>query len=416
MSHTRWICLAILALLAAPVRGEVPIDRPGVVEVLPSGDRSHWAWVGDPLLERMALVDLDRDQLLGVVDGGWGIPLLVVSPDGSELYVPETHYSRGSRGTRTDVVTFYDATTLEPTGEVVIPDKRAINVLPSGNAALSDDGRFLAVFNMNPATSVTIVDTKARRLVGEIATPGCSLVYAGGSDRFLMLCSDGSLQILRLAEDGTLAERSRSKRFFDPQRDPVTEKAVRVGDRWIFVSFEGMAHEVALAADGVEIRDPWPLLGDRDSGWRVGGVQHLAAHAPTQRLYSLVHQGGIDTHKDPGFEVWIYDLAKRERVDRFELANPGLTYLGVSMEFGREWIWPFNRLYDAVLAASNLGIDAISVTGDESPLLVTTSMFSGSLAVYDALSGELVGRVTTGNATNSSLYTPTTSTSGAGRR
>lgn len=406
--HLQHLWFVLAAVLAFPARADVPTDPIGVVEDLPAGDRSHWAWVGDPLLERMALVDLDADRLLGVVDGGWGLPLVVASPDGSELYVPETHYSRGSRGDRTDVVTFYDTATLAPSGEVEIPAKRAINVLPSANAALSDDGRFLAVFNMNPATSVTIVDTAERRLVGEIATAGCSLVYAGGNRRFLMLCSDGSLQILSLNDDGTLSNRKRSARFFDPQQDPVTEKAVRLGDRWLFVSFEGFVHEVRLSADGIEIRDAWPLFDDRDrSGdWRVGGVQHLAAHTPSGRLYSLVHQGGVDTHKDPGTEVWVYDVEKRERIQRIELLNPGLTYLGASMEFGREWIWPFNRLYDATLAAVNLGVDAISVTPGDDPLLVTTSMFTGALGLYDALSGEFVGRVVTGNATNSSLYTP----------
>ena len=40
-------------------------------------------------------------------------------------------------------------------------------------------------------------------------------------------------------------------------------------------------------------------------------MQHLAVHQKSGRLYSLMHQGGPDTHKEPGTELWIYDLARR---------------------------------------------------------------------------------------------------------
>ena len=85
-----------------------------------------------------------------------------------EFYLAETFYSRGSRGDRTDVVTIYDLATLAPVGEVGIPPKRAINTLATANVALSDDDRFLAVFNMTPATSLSIVDVQQRAFVAEM--------------------------------------------------------------------------------------------------------------------------------------------------------------------------------------------------------------------------------------------------------
>jgi methylamine dehydrogenase heavy chain len=403
------VALIALSTVGRTAGAEVPVETEylGRVAELPAPE-PHWVWSSDAVLERTALVDLESGDLLGVVDGGWGVTAPVFSADGRELYVPETHYSRGSRGDRTDVVTFYETRSLRPSGEVVIPPKRAINTLATANAALEDEGRFLAVFNMNPATSISIVDVRERRLVGEIPTPGCSLVYGAGPRRFLMLCMDGAALGVRLDQKGAPAELRRSEPFFDPQVDPVTEKAVRLGNTWLFVSFEGRLHAVDVSGPELRFEEPWPLLSeaDRQAGWRVGGSQHLAVHQPTGRLYSLVHEGGVDTHKDPGTELWVYDLANRRRVQRIALRNPGLTYLGVPLEFGQDWLWPFNHLYDWLLALANLGIDCVAVTGDDEPVLVTGSTFSGSLGLYDALSGDFLRRVAVGNMTTLGLRAP----------
>jgi hypothetical protein len=121
-----------------------------------------------------------------------------------------------------------------------------------------------------------------------------------------------------------------------------------------------------------------------------------------------MHQGGPDTHKQDGTEIWVYDLARRERVQRIPLHSPGFTYLGVSMEFGRDWIWPFNALYGFLVdqTLSEVGIGEIAVTQDEQPRLVTAAPFTGSLVIYDALSGEFIERMATGNMTNLILQAP----------
>jgi methylamine dehydrogenase heavy chain len=329
---------------------------------------------------------------------------------GREIYVPETHYSRGSRGDRTDVVTIYGARSLTPVAEVEIPAKRAMNALPAGNAALSDDDRFAAIFNMNPATSLSIVDVEQRRFAGEITTPGCSLVYAAGARRFAMLCSNGAMLVVTLDDEGRLVSRVRSEPFFDPQADPVTEKAVRYGDHWVFVSFEGYVHDVDLSGPEPHFAEPWALFddGDRRESWRIGGRTHLALHRASGRLYSLVHQGGVDTHKDGATELWEYDLASHERVRRIRLHSPGFTYLGVSMEFGQDWVWPFNRLYGALVDVSlaYVGVDTVAVSQDEHPVIVTGANFSGALATYDGLTGEFIDRIETGNMTTLSLALP----------
>jgi methylamine dehydrogenase heavy chain len=396
----------VLVLVAPPGAADLAPEPLGEVETLPAPG-PHWVWASDAVTERIGLVDLESGELRGVVDGGWGLTVGLFAADGS-LFVPETHYSRGSRGRRTDVVTFYDRTRLTPEDEVLIPAKRAFNALPVGNAALSDDDRFAAVFNMTPATSISIVDLERRRFAGEVETPGCSLVYGAGARRFLMLCAAGRALLIELDDQGNAIRKIRSDAFFDPDSDPVTEKAVRRGDTWYFASFEGLVHEVDVSGPVPAFREPWSLVSDaeRDEDWRIGGRQLLAVHRTTGRLYALMHQGPPDSHKEGGSEAWVYDLETRERVQRIALRNPGLTYLGVPMEFGQDWIWPFNRLYDWVLSAVPLGTSCIAVTQDDAPLLVTGSEFSGSLALYDARSGEFLRRTATGNMTTLALSAP----------
>jgi hypothetical protein len=128
-----------------------------------------------------------------------------------------------------------------------------------------------------------------------------------------------------------------------------------------------------------------------------------------------MHRGGEDTHKEPGSEVWVYDLATHERIDRITLRHPGLSFLSETVEFGRSWIWPFNRFWDLLLdnAVPNPGSNLVQVTQDSAPLLVTGSQIGGSIAVYDGLSGEFLRRVSSGNLTTHGLQAPFTGEAGA---
>ncbi len=408
--HRSAVAVALLTavLFAAVTRAEVAPEPMGVIEQLPQPPNPHWVWVADPVLQRSALLDADSGRFLGMVNGGYGLLMPVFARTRPELYMPATYYSRGTHGQRTDVVEFYDTTTLALNGEVEIPPKRATNAFVLGHAALSDDDRFLALFNWTTGTSLTIVDVVARRFAAEIGTPGCSLVYAAGPRRFVSICADGSLFSLTLDDEGREQARALSPPQFDPKVDPLTEKAVRVGDTWLFVSFEGLVHPLDVRADTLTFGEPWPLFDEaaRDESWRVGGNQHLAAHRDTNRLFVLVHRGGPDTHKDPGEEVWVYDLAGRQRVARIALRNPGLTIYGFPLD-GEGLPWPMAGLSTWLLdtLAPPL-VSYIVVTQDAAPLLVTASQFSGSLGIYDAMSGEFLRRVGPTGWTSDVLQAP----------
>jgi methylamine dehydrogenase heavy chain len=425
-NHVRKItCLVLISLLGFPVTAlaEVPSEAEflGSVADLPVPFSPYWIWASDAMLGKMALLDLLSGEKLGEVDGGLYISTGLFPANDREFYVPETHYSLGTRGERHDIVTFYDTRTLAVTGEVFLPTQRAQNSLPVGNSAISDDGRFVAVYNFTPAQSLGIVDTLARSFVGDIPTPGCALVYAAGPRRFFSLCANGSLLLITLDDDGAAVGVERSEPFFDPVADPITEKGIRVGNTWYFVSFEGYMY--AFDASGIRPRfsEPWSLLsdGERAGGWRVGGRQFLAIDAQSGRAFVLLHRGGVDTHKTGGTHMGVYNLNEQSEIERVALESPGFTFSGQPVEFGTDWMWPFNRLYGFIARQAmeyevHARPDALLVTGGERPLLVVAGEFTGSLAVYDAQTLEFMHRVSTSNWTTLAIQDPRWGDSGGG--
>jgi methylamine dehydrogenase heavy chain len=401
--------LAALALFPATAGADLPLETTGQVEKLPLPPHPHWVWVADLILQRSALIDLDEGRFLGMLNGGYGTIMPLFPTGRPEIYLPATYYSRATRGERTDTVDIYDLATLAPVAEVVIPPKRATNAVALGHAVLSDDDRFLAIFNWTTGTSLTVVDVEQRAFATEIATPGCSLIYAAGPRRFFSICADGSLFVITLDDAGHETSRARTQAFFDPKTDPVTEKAVRYGNQWLFVSFAGKVYSVDVSGAEIRFGEPWALTGESEQrdGWRIGGMQHLAAHQRSGRLYALMHQGGPDTHKEPGEEVWIYDIASHKRLARVKLRNPGVTIYGFPVEVGSDWVWPFNRLSAWALDTfAPAAVGFIQVTPDESPLLVTASQFFGSIGVYDGVTGNFIRRVQPTGFTSDVLLAP----------
>jgi methylamine dehydrogenase heavy chain len=348
-------------LCGIPSAAQIQPER-WTVESLPEKPGPHWVWVDDmnfngPIDGRTYLVDTGTGDFLGMLGTGYLFGSLILPSDYSEIYAVETYFSRGARGTRTDVLTIYDPQTLTPTGEIEIPPKKASGMPMLAYGGITDDDRFALVYNFTPAQSVSVIDVKNRKLAGEIDTAGCALVYPSGARRFQMLCGNGGMLTVTLDDEGKLESKERSDPFFDPNLDPVTEKAVRWGDRWLFVSADGYVHPVDVSGKTPRFEKKWSLVGEaeRKESWKIGGSQHLAVHQASDTLYSLMHQGGPDTHKDGGNHIWVYDLKKRKRTRVIETAN-----------------------YTS----------SLQVTQDENPLLITAFIVSRALDVYDARSGE----------------------------
>lgn len=355
------LCPALVLALSLPAAAELSVDELGVKTL--GEPAPHWFWAHDVAFFNMAdgrtyLYDADSGDMLGMLSTGIFYAKFETPRNYGMIYSPETYYSRHTRGERTDVVSFYDTKTLDVVDEVVIPPKRHSGLVNIGFSALTDNDRFLVVYNFTPAQSVTVVDVEAREFVQEIATPGCAMTYASGDRSFMMMCGNGSLMTITLDDTGREASRSRSEPFFDPAGDPVMEKPVRLGDTWYFVSYAGAIHEVDVSSDEPTFPETWSLTQrNNEESWRPGGFQLLAVHAGRKELAALMHEGGMDTHKDPGTDIWVYDLDERERVRRIGL--------------------------DGRLAMS------INVTPDDEPLLLA-SHGEPVIDVYDFASGELL--------------------------
>ena len=359
--------LALAACVCGPrASAQLPGEPEGITEQL-ARPSPHWVWVNDMAFfafpdGKAFLVDGDRGKMLGMLSTGYSFTGVIVPKAGGVIYSPEIYFSRGSRGTRTDVVTVYDATHLAPAGEIEIPPKRASLMPMPGAQAITDDDRFLLIYNFTPAQSITVVDTHSRKFVGEVETAGCALAYPTGPRSFFSICGDGALLHTILTEEGTLARRDRTPVLFDVLKDPLSEKGVRRGDTWLFVSFEGVLQPLQATAAGVQAQPTWPLFTREELAqhWRSGGLQHLAVHERSNRLFAIVHQGGAETHKDLGDQVWVYDLASHRKVQSIAMRNK---------------------------------VGSIQVSRDSQPLLFACSLESNHLDIYDASSGKYLRSV-----------------------
>lgn len=255
--------------------------------------------------------------------GGFNTPAVVANHSRQEFYAPESYYSRGTHGDRTDVVTIYDFENLSPIAEVEIPKKMAILSF-RGHLGLTGNGRFLGVFNMTPAQSVSIVDVEKREFVGEISTPGCAIIMPVDDNDFMMLCGDGTVQLIELDRNGNESNRVRSESFFVVEEDAVYDHPTETEDGWLLISHAGKAFDLTRNGTALEISD-WSILTDDDSEekWLPGGHQLKTVNKQYGLLYILMHQGGEFTHHQPGSEIWVVDIKQRRRIARIELDVPG---------------------------------------------------------------------------------------------
>ncbi len=353
-------------------------DVVGRVETLAATPGPHWIWVLDANLGSMPdgrayLFDGDTGASFGTLNTGYSFITFALPRAYDAIYSPETYYSRHARGTRTDIVSVYDPRTLSTRVEIPLPAKRASTIPRLHNAALTDDDHFLAVFNLTPATSLSIVDTRAGTFVAEIPIPGCSLAFAAGPRALFSLCFNGGALVTYLKEDGTLDRQARVDGIFDAEGDFIADTGARLGDSWLFPSVEGNVYALVMEAGGLKARGSWSLLteDERADHWRISGFQGSAVHGATGRLFVLLHRGAVDTYKDPGTEVWIYDVARRARVGRIALEHPAMA-IAVSQDEDAVFaaLDMMGRQLDLYRAADGTYLRTIAETGMTPTLLM----------------------------------------------
>ena len=304
-------------LLAGVVHGEVTPEQPGSTTLGPPS--SSWFIIKN-VMGSGSVFDAADGEMLGTLSLTPWTPTVVTHPERREVYAAEVFYARQHDGERTDVLRIYAHETLAPVAEVPLPPKVAS--LHQHYMALLEGDRYVVVFNMTPAQSVSVVDVVERRFVGEISTPGCASTLAAGDRGFLMVCGNGTLQWIGLDADGEETARVRSEVFFDVDEDPLFGKPVPSGDGWQFMTFAGQAMTASVEGGDIVVDEAWSLMGEDDEGWWPGGTQPFTVHDGTGLLVVLTHQGEKDTPDEAGTEAWVFHRAGQRRVGKIEFEEP----------------------------------------------------------------------------------------------
>ena len=336
------------------------------VKNLPQSYPEEWTFLdylgtGSAIDSKVELLDPSAkapDNIRGQI-GAAQMASFLQSAARPELYVAETFFARGTRGARTDVVTVYDSKTLAPTGEIVLPGaKRGLFVIQPNAFQFADHEKLGLVFNFTPASSVTIVDLVRKIVLGEVAIPGCSLIYPTGPRGFSTLCGSGTMVSVQLDAAGKVASQTETKPFNNLDEDPLFSVPAVFGGVSYFVSFKGQVQPIDLSGAEPKLLAAWSLLTppEAQANWRPSGYQQ-ATCGPDGRLYVIMQANGHDgSHKEGGDQVWVFDTSTHAKVATIKLKNP---------------------------------TQAIALTGGAHPLLLGTTLAS-TMDTYDRSTGELV--------------------------
>ncbi|MBV8684962.1 MAG: hypothetical protein JO111_18975 [Caulobacteraceae bacterium] len=320
-------CLGGAAQAQAPATSAMP-EVSDVATLPPAGP--HRLWLEDDFSGATQVIDGDTGALKATIPGA-SLSSFAAGPDQKMVYVAESIWSLGNRGQRQDMVSVYDGLTLKLQGEISIPSRAY--VASSGQLfALNHAGTRGYVYSMQPASGVVVIDLAARKVLRTVDTPGCALAFPWGADGVSSLCGDGSLATVTTGEKPSL---TRSKPFFDAERDPVFEQSPTNGatGRTFFVTYSGVVHPVDLGPSP-KFDPSWSLqeaaglqpagIQNGDLAWRPGGYAPMALHNASGRLFVLMHTGEHWTQKKPGQELWVVDTAAHKVLRRLPLKEPCL--------------------------------------------------------------------------------------------
>ena len=314
--------LAGLAGAATPAFAELPVDTISVSS-LPAAHpyRLYFTDVALPHISdgKLTVIDGRNLKVEGMVSTG-AFAQSTLSPDRSELYVMTTYYTKLNRGVRSEEILVYDARTLALKEELPYPARHAQALPYVGTLRTSGDGRFIIVQNATPATSVGIVDRQSGKMVSEIPTPGCFIVYpAQTTNRFSTLCGDGTMLTITLDDQGNPIGKKKTAKFFDPDEDALFSPAAQDGDNYHFVTYKGNVVSINVAGEIAVPEKAWPLAlpSEAKQNWRPGGSQPVALHKDSGTLYVGLHPKAFEgSHKSPAHEIWVYDMKAKARVAR----------------------------------------------------------------------------------------------------
>jgi methylamine dehydrogenase heavy chain len=325
------VCGLVVLGLAPAVHASAPLppDEEGDPITL-SAPKPNWVFVERGFsIPGNAIYDTDTGKMLGMVESSV-LSDMAIDPAGKAYYVAETIWTKGWRGTRQDMITVYDAATLKLKTEIPIPGRILIGSRKY-NFVLNDDGKTAYVYNLDPASSVNMVDLAKGKFVKKIELPGCASMMPVPGVGFSALCSDGSLATV--ATGGAKPVITRSAPFFSATNDPIFDNFGydKAKKQAVFLTYTGQVYTASLGATptisapftiqgaaGIMPADTKPL----DVHWYPGGQQSMALHLASGHAFVLMHMGEYWTHKAAGTEVWELDVAAKKVVNRIVLEVP----------------------------------------------------------------------------------------------
>jgi len=291
--------------------------------------KPHWIFVNrGGGADGTRIFDGDTGKMKGMVNM-YGQDSFSFDPLGKNFYVAQTIWSKLDRGTRQDNLLVYDATTLKLTAEVPIPGRMLIGNR-TRNLVITSDGKKALIYNMQPSSSVNVVDLEKHTFERKIELPGCATMLTDTSNGFSALCSNGTLATVAMS--GATPSITRSAPFFSATEDPIFDTSIvdpKTG-KAILLSYSGMITQVTLGARPV-IGTPWSLqqaaqmrkvvYSPMDVAWMPGGRQPIAVHHATGRIYVLMHKGEYWGMWEPAEEIWVLDGNSRKVIARHGLSG-----------------------------------------------------------------------------------------------
>lgn len=315
--------LAVALALTGPLAAQEPL-KPETLSVKAAIDPGPNVLVYQESLDgpgTIAVFAADTLAMKGTMTSG-AFGNMLVEPAGKTAYAVSTFLKRYAYGDMEHVLQIYDVATLTPKSEVILPPKAAMALAYLNLLRSSGDGSLVFVQNATPASSITIVDPVAGKVLEELPTPGCWGIYPGAAGTgFMTMCGDGSLMSYG-QKDGKFAEVATTPEVFDPDGDALFSTAVRTGDAYAFISFKGNLTLVS-DADGVpKAVDRFSFVEGIEGDWAPGGYQMVAWSPDLKLLFVLMHSKSYEgSHKNPAEELWAIDPVARKVVGRAPFAG-----------------------------------------------------------------------------------------------
>jgi methylamine dehydrogenase heavy chain len=341
--------LAVLALApGAPAQSQTPangiasdlrrISPTGAVTIpqaeIPSVGtlgpvQPHWVFVNrGGGADGTRIFDGDTGKMKGMVNM-YGQDSFAFDPLGNNFYVAQTIWSKLDRGARQDNLLAYDVHSLKLVAEVPIPGRMLIGNR-THNLVITADGKRALIYNMQPSSSVNVVDLEKKAFEQKIELPGCATMFTNTINGFSALCSNGTMATV--AMNGAKPTITRSAPFFSATEDPIFDTSIidpKTG-KATMLSYSGLITPVTLGATP-QIGQSWSIqqaafmrkgtYTPMDVNWMPGGRQPIAVHHASGRIYVLMHMGEYWSEYEPAQEIWILDANTRKLIGRHALAS-----------------------------------------------------------------------------------------------